>query len=232
MTDIDNFQQALGVEFSDSSLLEQALIHTSYLNENPETNLHSNQRLEYLGDAVLGLVVAEKLYRDNPDFDEGTMTRLRSALVRKETLARVSRRINLGDYLYLGKGEDATGGRNKPANLASTLEAVIAAVYLDKGFAVAEELIYRLLDDEFQTSAAENLIDYKSKLQEVVQSREQQTPVYRVTGETGPDHDKTFSVEVRLRNKLLGTGTGKSKKEAETSAARNALENLPENFTE
>lgn len=232
MTDLTALQQALGITFSDLSLLEQALIHSSYLNENPETIPYSNERLEYLGDAVLGLVVAEKLYRDNPDFDEGSMTRLRSALVRKETLARVAKNIGLGEHLYLGKGEDSSGGRKKPANLASALEAIIAAVYLDKGFAVTEELIHRLFDEELQTAINKrDTTDYKSQLQEIIQAREQQTPSYHVTDETGPDHNKTFNVEVRLRDTVLGSGSGKSKKEAETRAARNALKNLPDTFT-
>jgi ribonuclease-3 len=227
VADLNSLQKILGVKFRDISLLEKSLVHRSYLNENQGIESDSNERLEYLGDAVLGFVVAEKLYKDFPDYDEGRMTRLRSVLVRRETLARISRSIRLGDYLFLGKGEDTSGGRNKSANLACALEAVIAAVYLDQGIIKTRKMIFRLLEEEWQKAIKKPAtIDYKSKLQELIQSREQRIPSYQVTGTSGPDHIKTFDVEVRLGNEVLGSGSGKSKKEAETEAARIALEKL------
>jgi len=222
----------MGVIFNDVSLLEQATIHSSYVNENPDLAPNSNERLEFLGDAILGLVVAEKLYRDFPHFKEGEMTKLRSALVRRDTLARVARTIRLGDYLYLGKGEETSDGRHKPANLAATLEAVIAAIFLDQGSSIAEDFILRLLDTELQNIVNQSTgVDYKSDLQELIQAREQKTPTYKVIETTGPDHDKRFTVEVRLGSTVLGQGSGKSKKAAETEAARNAIEQLPTDFT-
>jgi ribonuclease-3 len=226
-------QKTLGVKFKDAALLQQALVHSSSVNENPSLFPVHNERLEYLGDAVLGLVVAEKLYRDIPGLSEGEMTRLRAALVRRDTLARIARDIALGDFLYLGKGEESSGGRDKAPNLAGALEAVIAAVYLDRGLTVAGKMIIRLLGEDWaKVLNRDAVIDYKSKLQELAQSRFQLTPVYRLAAEDGPDHDKTFTVEVEVNRQLMGTGAGRSKKLAETAAARAALENLGDVFTE
>jgi ribonuclease-3 len=227
LADLDSLQKTLCISFKDISLLEKSLVHRSYLNENQGIGSDSNERLEYLGDAVLGFIVAEKLYRDFPYYDEGQMTRLRSVLVRRETLARISRSINLGEYLFLGRGEDTSGGRNKSANLACALEAVIAAVYLDQGIIKTRKMILRLLEDEWQKAIKRPAaIDYKSRLQELLQSREQKIPSYYITGTSGPDHIKTFSVEVRLGDQVLGSGSGKSKKEAEAEAAREALQKI------
>lgn len=227
MSDLAIFQKTIGVSFRDISLLETALLHTSYVNENLIIARDSNERLEFLGDAVLGCVVAEKLYQDFPELAEGEMTKIRSALVRRDTLARVAKMIKLGDYLYLGKGEEATGGRNKLANLSCALEAVIAAVYLDRGLEVARDCILQLLSDAFSTVSIRNLgIDYKSQLQELIQSRQQLAPTYRTIRVIGPDHDQTFTVEVLASGAVLGKGSGKSKKLAETDAARVALEQL------
>lgn len=233
MADLAVLQQTLGVSFNDLFLLEQALLHSSYVNESPGVAPDSNERLEFLGDAVLGLVVAEKLYQDFPHFTEGAMTKLRAALVRQDTLAHVARTIGLGDYLYLGKGEEASGGRRKPANLARVLEAVIAAVFLDQGSAIAGDLVMRLLEEELQRAVNEGMgVDYKSRLQELAQAKKQQTPDYCVVEAVGPDHDKVFTVEVRLDGAVLGRGSGKSKKMAETEAARLALEQLSTSFTQ
>lgn len=233
MSDIADLQQALGFTFRQLSLLEQALVHSSYPNENPDHTGGHNERLEFLGDAVLGLIVAGELYRAYPGLSEGEMTRARAALVRRDTLARVAQAIDLGDYLLMGRGEESTGGRRKTPNLAGALEAVIAAVYLDRDIAAARDVVINLFAGEWQKlvrSAAG--IDYKSRLQERTQSRFQQTPVYYLTGETGPDHDKVFRVEVTVDGAVLGEGSGKSKKEAETEAARLALERLGDRFTE
>lgn len=227
MIDLVKLQQIIGYDFRDVSFLERAVVHRSYLNEYPEHATESNERLEYLGDAVLGLAVAERLYREHPDYDEGRMTRLRSALVRSETLARVARTISLGDFLFLGKGEDSSGGRLKPANLACSFEALIAAIYLDAGFTATKEFIFRLLDEEWEAVMKKpQFMDYKSKLQELIQSRDQKVPEYHVTGVQGPDHVRTFIVEVRIENAVLGSGSGRSKKAAEAEAARQALEKL------
>ncbi len=233
MTDLAALQETLGVSFNDVSLLEQALVHSSYINENPDLAPTSNERLEFLGDAVLGWLVAEKLYQDFPHFTEGEMTKLRATLVRRDTLARIARAVRLGDYLYLGKGEEASGGRHKPANLAAALEAVIAAVFLDRGSPIAREFILRLLDVELQKVASQGPeVDYKSELQELIQAREQQTPTYRLVAAAGPDHARTFTVEVRLGEAVLGKGSGKSKQTAESEAARLALERLSTNCTQ
>jgi len=220
-------QQTLDISFNDLSLLELAVIHSSYINENPDFAPVSNERLEFLGDAVLGLVITEKLYLDYPQFSEGVMTKLRSALVSRETLAHIARTISLGNYLYLGKGEEASGGRNKPTNLAGVLEAVIAAVFLDQGLAVTRDFILRLLNKELQKVVNQGVkTDYKSQLQELIQSRQQQTPAYYLVETGGPAHDRRFTVEVRLGDTVLGRGSSKSKKAAETEAARSALEQL------
>jgi len=227
LADLAVVQEILGVSFNDPSLLEQALVHSSYINENPDLVPTSNERLEFLGDAVLGWVVAEKLYQDLPAFTEGEMTKLRATLVRRDTLARAARAIRLGDYLYLGKGEEASGGRHKPANLASALEAVIAAISLDQGSATAKNFILRLLDKELQKVISQGAgVNYKSQLQELIQAREQLTPAYHVIEAKGPNHDRRFTVEVRIGDTVLGRGSGKSKKEAETEAARSALARL------
>jgi len=225
-------QQVLGVSFNDPSLLWQALIHGSFSNENPTLAPVTNERLEFLGDAVLDLVVATRLYLDFPHFSEGEMTRFRAVLVRRDTLARIARGIGLGNYLYLGKGEDTSGGRNKAANLAGTLEAVIGAIYLDQGLETVTTFIRRLFDVELAKAVSKRSdANYKSELQELLQAREQRTPSYHVVETSGPDHDKKFTVEVRLGDTELGKGSGNSKKAAETAAAETVLKRLLDDFT-
>lgn len=232
MYDIKSLQESLKIRLKNPSLLEQALIHSSYLNEYPGAVPASNERLEFFGDAVLDFIVAEKLYRDFPDLDEGEMTRIRSVLVRRETLARVARNLKLGNCLYLGKGEEASGGRQKSANLSSVLEAVIAAIFIDRGLAVTRKLVLGWLAGELQeVMGRKRNVDYKSQLQELIQSKYRSSPSYRTIQDTGPDHDKLFTVEVVIRDRVLGRGTGKSKKLAETEAARSALEQFKSNFT-
>ncbi|TET25607.1 MAG: ribonuclease III [Dehalococcoidia bacterium] len=230
MANLAALEQTLAVSFNDPSLLEGSLIHSSYINENPA--LTSNERLEFLGDAILGLVVAQKLYQDFPHLSEGEMTRLRSALVRRDTLAHIAVALDLGSYLYLGKGEEESGGRQKAANLASALEAVMAAVFLDQGLAGANDFVLRLLDKELKKATSQGIrADYKSRLQELVQSRQQKTPTYYLVEATGPDHARRFVVEVRAGGTVLGQGSGRSKKAAEMEASRLALEKLSTNFT-
>ena len=232
MADLTVLQQRLGVSFNNPSLLEQALVHTSYLNENPGFTRDSNEKLEFLGDAILGFIIAEKLYRDFTQFSEGEMTRLRAALVRRETLARMAAALELGDYLYLGRGEEASGGRSKAGNLASVFEAVIAAIFLDQGITVTGDVILRIFDKELRKAVRLGAVaDYKSRLQEIIQARQQETPVYQLVEEKGPAHDRLFTVEVKVADTVLGRGLGKSKKIAETKAARSALERLSADFT-
>jgi ribonuclease-3 len=227
LTALAELQKNIGITFQTPSLLETALTHSSFVNESSGNVVESNERLEFLGDAVLDFIVAEKLYQDFPDISEGQMTRLRAALVSRDTLARVAREVRLGDFLRLGKGEEASGGRGKTANLAGALEAVIAAAFLDGGVVTSRNLISNLLGEELAKVVSQGIgIDYKSRLQELMQSRQQPTPTYRLVAEAGPDHDKRFTIEVMSGDTVLGRGTGRSKKSAETEAARSALEQL------
>jgi len=227
LTQLDSLQNILGVTFADVSHLQQSLIHRSYLNEANGHRLSSNERLEFLGDALLGHVVAERLYCKFPDFSEGDLTKLRSALVCTETLARIARSLNLGDYLCLGKGEADSGGRRRERNLACALEAVIGAVLVDQGFNVAREFVLRVLGKELERATEEKLgNDPKSRLQEVVQEEQRLTPVYRTDDATGPDHDRIFVVDVFAGATFLGRGSGRSKRAAEQEAATAALATL------
>lgn len=228
MRDLSSLQKILGVPFNDPSFLEHALIHTSYVNENPDTGVTSNERLEFLGDAILGLVSAETLYQKYPEMAEGQMTQLRAALVRREALAAMAKANNIGEFLNLGRGEESGGGRRRPANLASAMEAVIAAIYLDRGLETTRNFIVRSITPELEKIIGQgDSIDYKSDLQELIQAREGQRPEYQMVGSTGPDHDPNFTVEVRLGDQVLGRGSGRSKKAAEVEAARAALQKLP-----
>jgi len=232
LTDLATLQQTLGVSFNDLSLLEQALVHSSYVNENPGFAPTSNERLEFLGDAILGFIIARELYMRFPNLSEGEMTKLRSSLVRRDALSRIARAISLGNYLYLGKGEEASGGRRKPVNLAGALEAVIAAIFLDRGLSIARDFVLKAADKELNKMLSQGVeADYKSRLQELIQARYQQTPTYKIIEATGPDHDRTFTVEVRVGNTILGRGSGKSKKAAEAEAARLVLDQLSADFT-
>jgi ribonuclease III len=227
LTDLSQFQNSLDIFFKNTSYLEQALVHSSYINENPGIAPVSNERLEFLGDAVLGLVIAQKLYQDFPQSSEGELTRLRAALVRRETLAEVAAEIKLGDHLLLGRGEESGGGREKTANLAGAFEALIAAIYLDQGLDAARKLILQLFGPEIHKQAQQVAgTDYKSKLQEIIQAQRQQTPVYHLVEAAGPDHARQFTIEVKIGHSVLGRGAGKSKKAAEMEAARVALEGL------
>ena len=232
MADLAALEEKLGIRFNELSLLEQALVHSSYVNENPDSAPISNERLEFLGDAVLGTVFAEKLFKDFPKMSEGEMTKLRSYLVCRDTLSSVASAIGLGEHLYLGKGEEANSGRHKPANLAGALEAVIAAVFLDQGLAATSDVTLRLFKRELQRLVSQGaVVDYKSQLQQLFQARQQETPLYHIIETTGPDHDRRFTAEVRIGDTVLDRGSGKSKKLAETEAARQALEKLKTDFT-
>jgi len=221
---LSQLQTALGLKFKDPSLLQQALIHRSYLNEARPPGLESNERFEFLGDAVLGFVVSQKLCNDFPLLNEGDLTQLKTSLIRWETLARAAERLSLGDYLLLGRGENLTGGQRRPSNLARAFEAIVAAVLLDSGLAKARALILRCLKPELaQMTAGEIALDSKSRLQQLVQARWQATPSYRTVAAEGPDHAKVFTMEVLAGERTLGRGQGRSKKEAESKAAQQAL---------
>jgi ribonuclease-3 len=228
MSDPNMLESKLGVIFKEPAILQQALVHRSYLNENYHFPLSSNERLEFLGDALIGLVVAEELYNNFSQMAEGNLTRLRSALVRDETLAQVSQSLNLGEYLYLGRGEENSGGRHRQRNLACVFEAVAGAVFVDQGFTVAKKFVLRALNSKLEKILRGEEIDknYKSELQEIVQKELRVTPVYCIVDSRGPDHDRVFTVEVVAGEKVIGTGSGKSKQSAEQNAARVALENL------
>ena len=220
-------EKKLGYTFRCKEQLQAALYHSSYANEHRAGGITSNERLEFLGDAVLGLVTADYLYHKHPDLPEGDLTRMRAALVCEESLYEVAQSLGLGNELRLGKGEEAGGGRQRASILADATESVFAAVYLDGGLEAARALIHRvLLDKERETDVEERRRDYKTELQELVQRRPEQVLRYEMTGTSGPDHDRVFSFRVLLNGQVAGTGEGRSKKEAEQTAARAALQAL------
>ncbi len=224
-------QDAICIVFNDRSLLAEALTHASYTNENPELGPVTNERLEFLGDAILGQVVAARLFDDFPGEREGRLTEFRARLVSGDTLARVAAGIGLGDYLLLGKGEERTGGRSKPVNLAGALEAVIGAIYLDHSHEAAADFILRILDAELDSVADSAPGNYKSELQELLQARQQPAPSYHVVDTSGPGHNRRFAVEVRQGNTVLGRGVGNSKQAAEKDAAETTLRKLAADST-
>jgi len=218
-------EEVLGYTFKDKHLLENALTHSSYANENRASGAVSNERLEFLGDSVLGMVTAEHLFRSHPNLPEGELTRTRAALVCEGSLHEVAKTWGLGNYLRLGRGEEIGGGRERTSILADAVEAVLAAMYLDGGIGTARKAIHRfILSGETRAEAANR--DYKTALQELVQKESGKVLTYRLTGESGPDHAKTFLVEVDLNGKSVGSGAGRSKKEAEQMAAKAAIEKL------
>lgn len=218
----------LGVRFSDPKLLQRALIHGSVLNEDPNrTEFESNERLEFLGDAVLGQVVATWLYDEMPDAPEGELTRARSALVSRATLSAIARSVDLGSALELGRGEEAGGGRDRDANLADALEAVIAAIYLDRGETDATLFVKDLLRPWLRGAQEARVTpDAKTRLQEIVQARHKELPRYRTIDERGPSHEKEFTVEVTVQGEVVGTGTGPNKRTAEQTAAGMAFSTI------
>lgn len=220
-------EERLGYRFRDRNLLRAAMIHSSYANEHRGAGLRSNERLEFLGDAVLGLVIGEYLFRTYSDAPEGDLTRMRAALVCEESLHEVAQTLGLGEYLKLGRGEEGGGGRERPSILADATESVFAAVYLDGGMEAARALIHRVLLERGREQAVESRRrDYKTVLQEVVQRKANQVLRYEMVASTGPDHDKVFTCAVSLNGAVIGHGSGHSKKEAEQSAARAALEQM------
>ena len=217
-------EEKLGYSFQNRALLENALTHSSCANES-RGKLQSNERLEFLGDSILGMVVADHLYRNHPDLPEGVLTRTRAALVCEDSLVVVAEELGLGQYLRLGKGEEAGGGRNRPSIRADAVEAILAAVYLDGGIGSARKIIQKYILSR-EVAGLTKPRDYKTALQELVQRESGQVLAYRLTGEEGPDHNKRFFVEVTLNGKSVGQGSGRSKKEAEQMAAKAAIEVL------
>ena len=222
---LKDLEAAIGYKFKNITLLQNALTHSSYANEQWHDSLKSNERLEFLGDSVLGMVVAEHLYKTQSDRLEGDLTRMRADMVCERSLAEIAKKLQLGDHLLLGKGEEQSGGRNRPSILADAVEAVLAACFLDGGMAPAEEFIRKFVLCNVPVSAMKNT-DYKTALQELVQQKKNQQLAYRLIGESGPDHDKQFLVELTLNDTVVGKGIGTSKKRAEQDAARVALEGL------
>lgn len=218
---------SLGIPSENFNLLNQSLLHTSYINDHPNDQLLSNERLEFLGDAVLDFVVAEYLYKENSDMSEGSLTVARAALVREETLARVARNLSLGEYLRLGQGEEITGGRNRDSNLAGALEALIGAILLDLGMERASAFVLTILNEEINNISINGLPkDPKSRLQELIQAEYKSTPSYRVVDEFGPGHAKHFVVEAFINDNVLGRGSGARKTDAERNSAIDALARL------
>ncbi len=222
---IKDLENAIGYQFKNITFLQNALTHSSYANECWHDSLKSNERLEFLGDSVLGMVVAEHLYRTFPDRLEGDLTRMRADMVCEKSLARIAETLRLGNYLLLGNGEEQSGGRNRPSILADAVESVLAACFLDGGMAAAESFIRKFVLCNVPASKMQNR-DYKTALQELVQQKKNQQLAYRLTGESGPDHNKEFAVEVSLNGEVVGKGVGSSKKRAEQDAARAAIEAL------
>lgn len=217
-------EKAIGYTFRNKALIRNALTHSSYANENRGSSCPDNERLEFLGDSILGFVVADYLFRHYQDRLEGDLTRIRADLVCEGNLAKAARSVHLGDYLLLGNGEDNNGGRNRDSILADATESVLAAAYLDSGFEAAKGIVDRLILSDIPTKARN--FDYKTVFQELVQREKNQSIHYVLVGESGPDHDKKFEVEVILNGSVVGHGSGTSKKRAEQEAAKNAIQKM------
>ena len=222
MRKTEEFENIIGYTFKNKELIEQALSHSSYANEKKRAG-GSNERLEFLGDSVLSIVVSDYLYK-NINVPEGELTKMRASLVCEKSLFVFAQQIQLGEFLHLGKGEENTGGRERPSILADAFEAVIAAIYLDGGMDEARRFILSFVEPEIKNPRPRAFKDYKTTLQEIIQKNPEEHLSYVLTGEEGPDHDKHFYVEVHLNNNIIGRGGGRSKKEAEQQAAREALE--------
>jgi ribonuclease-3 len=224
MPAITKLTNALGTQFTDATLLQNALTHRSYVHEHYQATNEPNERLEFLGDSVLNMITAEYLYNTFPQYPEGQLTAMRAVLVRAATLAAWARHFNLGPYIKLGKGEERSGGRDRDALLADTFEAVTAAIYLDQGLDAARRFLLPLLETQAQTLEHDDVLqDSRSRLQERVQAERNQTPRYHTVSAEGPDHSRVFTVEVWAGEEQLGVGTGASKQAAAQEAARRAL---------
>ena len=222
---INQFENIIGYRFNNKEYILEALTHSSYSNENKNYNF--NERLEFLGDSVLGIIISDYLFKNETELPEGELTKLRANIVCEESLSEVSKKIELGTHMLLGKGEEATGGRERVSILADAVEAVIAAIYLDGGIENARKFVLTQMDEIIQDSIKGRIFrDYKTHLQEVIQSQGETNIIYDLVEEIGPDHNKKFVMQVKLNDEVLGTGEGKSKKEAEQSAAKQALRRM------
>ncbi len=224
---MEDLEEKLGYKFKNINLLKNALTHSSYANE-VRGGYSSNERLEFLGDSVLSLVVSDYLYKQFKNLPEGELTKLRASLVCEKSLCSFSRELELGKFLNLGKGEDHNGGRERDSILADAFEAVLAAIYLDGGMESARRYVMNFVLRELKHTDDEVFKDYKTALQEIIQRNPEESVSYVLTSESGPDHDKSFTVEVRLNSNIIGCGTGKSKKQAEQRAAKQALQLMGE----
>jgi ribonuclease-3 len=223
---MDTLEKRIGYSFRDPATLALALTHSSYANERACGRAGCNERLEFLGDSILGYFCAEYLFRTYPDKPEGEMTKLRAELVCEQSLARVAESLGLGEFLRLGRGEELNGGRTRPSITADAVEAVLAAIYLDGGAEAAKNFVYSFILNEVASAEKTGSHDYKTLLQEKVQHGGAESPSYVITGESGPDHMKVFGAEVRIAGRVAGVGSGRTKKEAEQNAAKNALDGL------
>ena len=224
---LDELQEKLNTSFTDLEILDQALTHSSYGNELLRDDIKNNERLEFLGDAILKLIISEYLYKNFPECAEGDLTKIRAAVVSDLSLSEISKNLGMGKYFLLGKNEKASGGELKKSNLANALESTIAAMYLDLGLASAAEVVIRLLKDQIDRASAKDfIIDYKSALQELCQKNKWGLPFYQVAKEMGPKHKKIFWIAAKIKGKKYGSGRGRSKKEAEQNAAKEALAKL------
>ena len=223
---LSNVEKQISIIFNNKSLLENAFIHSSYLNEHKKFKELSNERLEFLGDSVLSIVVSLFLYNNLPDSPEGELTQLRASLVRTETLAKIAQQLSLGKYLHLSKGEEDSGGRSNNSTLADTYEALVGAIYLDQKFDITDKFIETTMLKDWKTLTKSAVSDNKSKLQEIMQKKHKVSPTYKLIKSWGPDHARQFQIGVYMAEKLLGTGTGKNKQQAAQNAAQNALSNI------
>ncbi|MBQ8827361.1 MAG: ribonuclease III [Oscillospiraceae bacterium] len=221
--DYSEFEKVIGYTFKNKELLHEALSHSSYANEHKHGR-HSNERLEFLGDSVLSIVVSEHLFAHFKHLPEGELTKIRASLVCEKALYEFSKKIELGRFIFLGKGEENSGGRERPSIIADAFEAVIAAVYLDGGMENAKKYVLGFIPKNLDKNSSKNLNDYKTVLQEIIQRNPEEKVEYVLTGESGPDHNKLFEMQVMLNSNVIGTGTGRSKKLAEQMAAKEALE--------
>ena len=217
------FENKIGYTFKNKDLLHEALSHSSYANENKHHGRHSNERLEFLGDSVLSIVVSEHLFNHFKHLPEGELTKIRASLVCEKALFEFSKKIDLGQHILLGKGEENSGGRERPSIVSDAFEAVIAAIFLDGGMQAAEKYVLSFIPKNLDSNSAKALQDYKTMLQEIIQRNPEERVEYVLADQIGPDHDRKFVVNVCLNSNIIGTGEGHSKKQAEQAAAKEAL---------
>jgi ribonuclease-3 len=224
--EMHHLEADIGIKFNNINALMMSITHSSFINESPNVISSSNERLEFLGDALLGSIIASELYSTHDEMDEGALTELRASLVRAETLTEIAKELNLGNYLLLGQGEEQTGGRKRPSNLSRAFEALLGAIFLDQGYEKLNKFVTKLFKDRLSNNNINHLQDPKSKLQEFVQRTKKTAPTYTLVKETGPEHHKLFTVDVYLNDEIVGSGNGKRKLDAERNAAEDALVKL------